>query len=456
MKKIFSVILCLFLILGFTACGADENAKPSSSEAALETSSEEVSSNESDISSEESSKESKSSSKKSNANSKVASGNKRPSSSAVKGSSSGKKYPTRQKNILIKKSNKKYFKCIGRGDSDENAMGISLNWSCSSVEFDVDCKGDLTVSLTRSGSNTPLYIEIYVDGKLLEERTYVNFSKNITIATNLEGGVHRVKIVRQTDCGASTLTISKIMACGNLVQKAPENKPLYIEAIGDSNLIGWGVRLADDFYTDFYASSNFKEKQSIARNKENQDGTLSYTYVAAEKLNADSYVLANQGAGIAATYHRSNGEALARNGLLPTMYQYAYTSGNTKHNPTRLPDIIVLDAGSADLSPDCLAAVRDGDKLGIDAARANEIAVEFLKTLKKNNPKVKIIWCYGLTSNNANLEKYVLEGAQKAGGAADGIYTLKLTTSARSGYPSAKEYAAAAELLVNKIKQITK
>ena len=86
----------------------------------------------------------------------------------------------------------------------------------------------------------------------------------------------------------------------------------------------------------------------------------------------------------------------------------------------------------------------------------NEIAVEFLKTLKKNNPKAKIIWCYGLTSGSTELEKYVLEGAQKAGGAASGIYTLKLNTSTRCGYPSAKEYAAAADLLVNKIKQITK
>lgn len=457
MKKIFSVILCLLLILGLTACGADEIPESSSSEVALETSSAEVSSEEeteSDASSEVSSKENESSSKKSSTDSKVTSGNKKSSSSAVKGTSSGKKYPVRQKQILIRRANKSYFKCVGRDVASENTLGIELNWSCSSVEFDVDCEGDLAVAFAKGNGSATLYVEIYLDGKLLEERTKIKASGDFTIATDLEPGVHRVKIVRQTDCAASTLNISKILACGYLVQKAPENKPLYIEAIGDASLIGWGVRLADDFYTDFYANST--EKQPIARNKENQDGTLVYTYVAAEKLNADSYVLANQGAGIAATYHRSSGVAIPRNGLLPTMYEYCYTSGSKKHTPTRLPDIIVLDAGSADLSKDCLAAVKDGDKLGIDQARANEIAVEFLKTLRKNNPKAKIIWCYGLTSSNTNLEKYVLEGAQKAGGTANGIYPLKLATSARSGYPSAKEYAAAADLLVNKIKQINK
>lgn len=455
MKKIVSLLVCILLIFGLTACGADEYPQSSSSEAITETSSEEVSSEESDVSEQEGSKENKnsSSSKNNTSDGKVTSVNKKPSSSNVT-TSKPKRYPTRQRNIFIRKSNKMYFKCIGRGDFEQNTMGISLNWSCSSVEFDIDCTGELAISFTKGSPSATLYVEIYLDGKQLEERTKIEASGELTIATDLEPGVHRVKIVRQTDCGSSTLTISKILACGTLVQKAPENKPLYIEAVGDASLIAWGVRLADDFFTDFYANS--QEKQPIARNKENQDGTLSYAYVAAEKLNADSYILANQGAGIAATYHKSGGVALPRNGLLPTMYEYTYTSGGSKYSATRLPDIIVLDAGSADLSKDCLAAVQDGGKIGIDKARANEIAVEFLKTLKKNNPKAKIIWCYGLTSGSTELEKYVLEGAQKAGGAASGIYTLKLNTSTRCGYPSAKEYAAAADLLVNKIKQITK
>ena len=98
----------------------------------------------------------------------------------------------------------------------------------------------------------------------------------------------------------------------------------------------------------------------------------------------------------------------------------------------------------------------DGDKVGIDVNRANEIATEFLNKLKSKNPKAKIIWCYGLTSNNAKLKDHVLNAVKNAGGEAKGIYSLNLPFSARSGYPSEKEYAAAADILVNKIKQITK
>lgn len=448
MKKLFIFLLCLLIILGVTACGADDTVTSSSSENSSDISSEE----DAETSSEISSKENKSSSSKKSTTSKqkVTSANKKPSSSKTTTSSS-KKYPARQKSIIIRKSNKKYFKCIGRGDAAEVTTGITLNWSCASVEFDVDCTGDLAVNFSKSSSETPLYVEIYVDDKLLEERTKISISGDVTIATDLEPGVHRVKIVRQTDCEGPTLTLAKILLYGTLVQKAPENRSLYIEAVGDANLICWGIRLEDSFYTDFYI-----EKQSEARNKENQDGTLSYAYVAAEKLNADSYIFARQGAGIAATYHKSKGEANPRAGLLPTMYEYCHTSGNNKYTTSRLPDVIVLDAGAADLSSGCLAVVRDGDNLGIDVNRANEIAVEFLKNLKKNNPKVKIIWCYGLTNNSKAMEDYVLKGAKNAGGEANGIYTLKLATSTRNGYPSAKEHLAASELLANKIKQITK
>ncbi len=456
MKKLFIILLCLLIILGVTACGADDTVTSSSSENSSDISSEE----DVETSSEISSKDNKSSSSKKSTTSKqkVTSANKKPSSSKTTTSSS-KKYPARQKSIIIRKPNKKYFKCIGRGDAAEVTSGITLNWSCASVEFDVDCTGDLAVNFSKSSSETPLYVEIYVDGKLLEERTKISASGDFTIATDLEPGVHRVKIVRQTDCEGPTLTLNKILAYGTLVQKAPEDRPLYIEAVGDANLICWGIRLEDSFYTDFYSGTDEekKAKQSKARNKENQDGTLSYAYVAAEKLNADSYIFARQGAGIAATYHKnSKGEAIPRNGLLPTMYEYCHTSGNNKYTAARLPDIIVLDAGAADLASGCLAAVKDGDKLGIDVDRANEIAVEFLKNLKKNNPKVKIIWCYGLTNNSKAMEDYVLKGAKNAGGEANGIYTLKLATSTRNGYPSAKEHLAASELLANKIKQITK
>jgi len=326
----------------------------------------------------------------------------------------------------------------------------------------VDCINELGIEFIKSGGNHPVYVEIYVDENLIEERTKIENSGMITIAEALEPGIHRVKIVRQSDCECPALTLTKIYAYGLLINKAPKNKPLYIEAIGDASLIGWGVRLDDAFYKDF--SANSQTKQPIARNRENEDGTLAYTYVAAEKLNADTYTLAKQGAGIAATFHKTSTKindknvnvANARAGLLPTMYEYSLSYGNVKHSFNRMPDVIVIDAGSADLSPSCQNSVLEGNILGINTLRATQISIDFLTSLRAKNPTSKIIWCYGLTSSNANLEKYVTDAINNVGGASKGFYSLKLSTTVRNGYPSEKEHAAAANLLVNKINQIIK
>lgn len=462
MKKLLSILLCFLMIMGVTACGVDETAGNSS----LDVTSEESSSDESEISSNEDTSSYETSSDKKNTTSNKNSSGKNKGSSSQKQSedfketSSVKRYPTKQKAIQVRRANQTWFKKVGRCDVS-GYSGIGLNWSCASVEFDVDCTDDLALEFVKGGGNNPVYVEIYVDGKIIADRTKIEASGTIDIAEDLKPGVHRVKIVRQSDAECPSITLTKVYAYGQLISKAPENKPLYIEAIGDASLIGWGVRLEDSFYTDFSANSG--TKQPIARNRENEDGTLAYTYVAAEKLNADTYTLAKQGAGVAATYHKTKAKVNgtdtvvgnARGGLLPTMYDYSLPSGSNKYEPTRLPDVIVIDAGSADLSKSCQDTVLDGDKLGIDTARAVGIAVSFLEKLRDLNPNAKIIWCYGLT-NGESVAKYVNEVVTAAGGAKKGFYTLKLPTSERSGYPSAKEYAAAADLLVNKIKQLIK
>lgn len=461
MRRTVVLLLTVLMLFSITGCGVDETVKNSSNP----ISSEIISSAELELSSDEepNSSEVITSNEQNSTSSKKSNQNKKTTSSEVNGTNTSnysmpsKTYPRKQKTIQIRKVNQAYFKKVGRCET-ALGTGIPLNWSCASVEFDVDCIDDLAVDFLKNSGNNPVYVEIYVDGKLIEERTKIVTGGTITIAEDLEPGVHRVKIVRQSDCECPGITLTKIMAYGALVQKAPENKPLYIEAIGDSSLIGWGVRLEDDFYADF--NKNSAEKQPIARKKDNQDGTLSYAYVAAERLNADAYVLARQGVGIAATYHKKtekiNGvstNVASEAGLLPSLYQLSALNGGTKYYPTRLPDVIVLDAGAADLSKSCLDSVLDDGKVGITTARAAEIAEDFLKSLRLQNPNAKIIWCYGLTNNNTNFEKHVLEIVKNVGGESNGFYTLKLTTSIRSGYPSAKEYAAAAELLVKKIKQ---
>lgn len=450
MKKLLSLILCLCMILSFAGCGAENADEEPSSDIYTDESSE-TENTSSDQEDDDGSSENNSSSKKSNTSKKTQtstkSGSSYKTSTSAKDTSSAKRYPTKLKSILIRRVNRQYFKQVGRCDLGATT-GLSLNWSCSSLEFDLDCTDEITLSFKKTGS-TRVFLEIYLDGKLIEERTEITASGDLTIAKDLAPGVHRVKLIRQTDCEGAQLSLESIYTYGSLVEKAPADKELYIEAIGDASLIGWGVRLEDSFYTDD------KFVQATARDKENEDGTLSYAYVAAEKLNADCYILARQGVGIVATYHRSNGVAIPSAGLLPTIYEQKQI-GKSGYTATRTPDVIVVDAGITDINRSLLSAVQDGDTVGVDQTRADEITADFFKNLKKNNPGVKIIWCYGITSDNADFEKHVKSIISELGGDTAGFYALKLKTSTRRGYPSKSEYATAATTLANKIKAITK
>lgn len=377
-------------------------------------------------------------------------------SSSDKKVSSG--YPTKLNEISVGKSNGTSFKLVGRSSTD--AKGLELNWSCSSVEFDLNCAENIDLIFSIGSGSNPVFVEIYVDGKLIDSRTRLDYSGTnvITVATGLNYGIHRVKVVRQSDCECPSLTLTKIRTYGTLVTKAPANNNLYIEFLGDSSQIGWGVRLEDSFFANYNAG----EQQSIARNKENEDGTLAYPYIAAEKLGADAYVLARQGAGVAATWHTIaqtiDGQSAiignAKAGMLPDMYDYVSINSTTKYEPTRTPDVIVIEAGSADVNSTCLDRVYDNGRVGIDVSCAEQISKEFLLSLKTKNPNTKIIWCYGFGDSSTKLAHYVENVVEGAGGADKGIYTLKLPANKRHGYASSKEHAAAADVLVRKIKQI--
>lgn len=370
-------------------------------------------------------------------------------------------YPTRSRDIVVRRTILPYFKIVGRTVANATT-GIDLNWSCSSVEFDLECSEDIDLIFTRGGGSNPVFIEIYVDGKLFEDRTGLDYAGNneITVATGLSYGTHRVKVVRQSDCECPTLSLIKIRTYGNIVTKAPKNNDLYIEFLGDASQTGWGVRLEDSFFANY----NPSEQQSTARNKENQDGTLAYPYVAAQKLGADAYVFARQGVGMAASYHTTskivNGKSVTvcngTAGMIPTMYDYVSINSTTKYEQTRTPDIIVIEAGGTDVNSRLLDMVYDNDKVGIDVSRAEEISKDFLLSLKAKNPNVKIIWCYGFGDSNVKFAEYVENVVKSAGGANKGIYTLKLPANKRYGYASAKEHEAVADILVSKIKQITK
>lgn len=463
MKKIISLLLVAFILLAVAGCGANDSATSTSSKVSSEDIYTDASSDPS-VTSEDvlddidvtASVSSKTSSKVNSTTSKTSS--LKPTTS--KTSSARPLTPNKIRRTLITQVRYKYFKQVGRCEVGVS-NGLYLSWAGATVEFDLLCKDTISLSFSKSGK-TDCFIEVYVDGVLAEERTRITKTGTYQVAAGLSEGVHRVKIVRETDAGqGSSILFSAIETYGNLVEKAPEDKELYIEAIGNANLIGWGVRLEDSFFKNYKPADKVDgvTKQEIARSFENMDSTLSYGSVAAKKLNADYYAIARQGAGIAATYHKK-GDGTCNDtisgGLLPALYENVALGNSKKYEPKRTPDVIVIDAGETDINQSLLDCVMYNGKKGIDKATAKQIAKDFLLTLKQKNPGVKIIWCVGLTADSAEFKSHVKDIISMAGGEAAGIYYLELKKTTRSGYPSKAEHEAAGTLLANKIKAIIK
>lgn len=356
-------------------------------------------------------------------------------------------------NILVKGENISYFKTVGRCLIN-NAKGIALSWGGSSVEFDILCKGELVLTFSPQTEGNSVWLKIAVDNISGTEQYEINKTTEIIVANDLNYSVHRVKITRQTDAEASPVIFKEIKAYGELINQAPGNKEIYIEAVGDSSLLGQGVLLPDSFFTQGFS-------KETARSLQYRDATKTYPLLAAEKIDADCYIIAKDGMGIAATSRivtqQINNVAVKvcdSAHLLPNVYPLINAYSKELYSPERLPDIMVLDMGLTDIQTPLLQKVLYNGKVGITSSVARTIAKEFLSNIKTQNPNLKIIWCYGLLGSSTAHRKYIQSITQNLGGEQNGIYMLELPASTRSGYPSYAEHNIASELLLQKIKAI--
>lgn len=359
--------------------------------------------------------------------------------------------PPAFKSISIRNSNRTAFHTVGRA-IPATGSGLQLGWGGSAIAFDLLCEREIRLSFTLTAAPEEtfrsVWVRISVDGKpVFSGRTEIALSTLLTVATDLPYGTHRVEIVRLTDGEAPPLRLTEIQTYGSLVLQAPSPKKLYIEAIGDDALLGRGVLSNDPALTGASAVSSAL-----------QDATKTYPYLAAEALQADCYLLARVGAGLATGYLQttvSENGATKRVadplGILPNIYSYTdlYTKG--VHTVTRAPDVIVLDAGRADIQSSLLQAVPPN---GISGSKATDRAVAFLKQLKQSYPSATILWCYGFLYRSPALKTRMESVIRMAGGETAGIHMLELDPATRTGVPTLSDHKAAAIALQQAIRTL--
>lgn len=352
--------------------------------------------------------------------------------------------------IKITNSNKKSFKTIGRCDTG-SASGLALGWGGASIEFSLICEKEISLSFSLEDSLFPAYIQILLDDTTYYKRLEILSTTNITINTQTDIKQHSIKVIRLSDGEAAPLVLNSITTCGSLVEEPPINKPIYIEAIGSNNFCGCGLLL----------DSAGKYTESEINNPSNADSTLTYPYLASKKLTADCYLLAKSGAGFVATnvlqsqtINDTPQTICNPSSTFIQLYNQINIHNTKEYIPQRKPDILIIDAGILDSQLQLLKRVYYNGQLGISPKKSAIITAEFLNSLKSDNPNLKIVWCYGMTSTNENYISFINDVSGLIENGSDYFYTLLLPKAKNTNFPSAEEHNVAAKLLYQKLKNI--
>ncbi len=343
---------------------------------------------------------------------------------------------------IIYKATPYNVKLIGRTYYDGERLWCGL--SGSGVEFkfrgtrcEIKIGGDsIAVSDDPNNETNKARFAVYLNGVRIIDNIVRGKSRFYKVIES-DGEVDAViTVVKLSEAAMSSLYISEINVNGYV--EPTENKQKLIEFIGDSITCGYGVDDEDE-------NHNFSTAT--------EDVTRAYAYRTAKALDVDYSMVSYSGYGIISGY---TGDGVRNeNEILPPHYEkLAYTIGDFgKVKPTELvwdfsyrqPDLILLNLGTNDDS----FCLEDEEK----RAEYCEQYVEFLKTVRKNNPHAKIVCSLGIMTDR--LCPYVEKAASAytAETGDDNISTFRFDVQLlEDGYvanfhPTSKTHRKAAEKL---------
>lgn len=308
------------------------------------------------------------------------------------------------------------FKTHGRTTLTKG--GLVCDLSASGIELNAYIEGSISVELYVTAE---CYFTLYIDGIRSQDRIKVSEgSKTIELANFAEGGVHNIKLIKQTESNRALCNLKEVEFKGYF-EVTPEDKNLYIEFIGDSITAGYG---------NLCANGTANPGSAL-----NQDATKAYAYLTAEALNADYSLVCCSGIGLAKGYTEYTMDSFFKAASYHRSQKEAFTA-------TRTPDLIVINLGT-----------NDNSKGSTHAELADKVP-ELINLIRTTYGKeIPIIWVHGMMGEGkwANIEHLI---KTEFGGESGGIYSLEITRNAQGGgsHPSSEAHISAAEVLVKFIK----
>ena len=340
------------------------------------------------------------------------------------------------------------FKELGRTYYADNKIycalsGTGVEFTFTGTACSVTIEGDGN-STNSSQEDSHARVAVYVDGERVIDDMIDNAEETYEVfKSDTEQSVD-VKIVKLSESPHSTFAISDISVTGGDV-KPVEDRDLFIEFIGDSITCGYGV-------DDEVKEHNFSTKT--------EDVTKAYAYKTAQLLNADYSMVSFSGYGIISGY--SNGETKVSAQTVPQYYTklgYSWAS-NGSFVPSdiewdfskRRPDIIVINLGTND----------DSYTKNIEerCLEYQQEYVNFLKTVRENNPDALIIGALGVMGQNLcpYVEAAIAQYSEETGDT-NVTYLAFDQQSQRDGlaadwHPTETTHGKAAEKLAEKIREV--
>ena len=320
--------------------------------------------------------------------------------------------------------------------------GSGIEFSFSGTKCVVSIIGD-SGSLQLGQADNHARFAVYINGERVLDEMINKYMTDYTVFESETPQDVTVSIVKLSESSSSTFSIGDIKVTGTAIKPTAE-KDLLIEFIGDSITCGYGV---DDPNRDNHFSTK------------TEDVTKTYAYLTAQALGADYSMVSYSGHGIISGY--TTGDKVTSQ-LVPPYYTKLGCSWtpNPFFDPLELewdfskrqPDVIVINLGT-----------NDDSYTGSDAARQEEFRVgyvEFLKTIRENNPDAKILCTLGIMGDRLFpvMEQAVADYTAETGDI--NVYAMRFDVqSASDGYgadwhPSPVTHEKAAERLVAELENL--
>lgn len=295
------------------------------------------------------------------------------------------------------------FRTLGRTYSKSDKR-LYVDFSCSGIHFVADCEGKVQVQLYSDKNNR---FTIYVDGERQAYEPVVKsaYGSYVTIASNLEPGVHEFRIVNQTQFIWTQGSIGNVKIKGEFLDK-PAERELFLEFYGDSIVNGSNVRMNGGGF-------------------DKTDATQAFAWLTAEKMNADMSLIGCSAIGLTKN---------CRNFFMKDLIEWsgarcsAYaadkntslvTTDIPKYDFARIPDAVIIEQGVNDTSNASTAAFK------------TELT-NMINTLRQKYGKdVPIVLLTGYTSGgayNTSIPTIISE----LGGEGANLYVCKLSNAAAS------------------------